>query len=282
MNSITDFDGRRTGIPDITDTGQWRLIIYLGKGGISVWIKSTEDPTARVGCLFTSVWQPGEDNLLRRIENSVYDHPRVLDDFSADIIVETEKCLWVPRALTGDNPESLCEEWFTQVWPGMESEFLTDECGDKLCLHLLTPGLKDFLARTFPGTRIASHQTILVRNLAGRAADDTRMYVDIRDHEADLLIFSGKNLLCCVTREWHAPADIVWHIFNLLDIHGINPRKAQVCLSGKRDIREFIAKETRKYLGFVMLTMVPRVESDTQLPLGAVFCAARNNFTERN
>ncbi|MBD5203846.1 MAG: DUF3822 family protein [Bacteroidales bacterium] len=278
MNGITDSGPRHiTGAPDLSDTGQWRLIIYLAKRGMSAWIKSTEDPTARVGHLFTSAWEHSEETLLRNIENTVYDHPRILDDYSADIIIETEKCLWVPAALTGENPEAKCEEWFTQVWAGTENQFLTDECGDKLCLHLLADGLKDFLSRTFAGTRISSHQTQLVRNLAGRAADDTRTYVDIRDHEADFVIFSGKNLLVCVTKEWYSESDIVWHLFNLLEIHGIDPRKAQVCLSGKRTVREQIARETRPYLGFLMLTMVPRVECDTPLPLGVVFCAARNN-----
>lgn len=281
MNAFTDSESRFGALPTISDTGQWRLIIYIGKGGISAWIKSTEDPTTPVGQLFASVWQPSDDGLLTRIENAVYDHPRVLDDFSADIIIETEKCIWVPQALAEENPEINCERWFAQVWPGMEEEFFADECGDKLCLHMLTPGLRFFLGRTFPGTRISSHQTLLVRNLAGRAADDTRMYVDIRQREADILIFSGKNLLCCMTREWHSETDILWHVFNLLETYGIDPSKAQVCLSGMREIRERLAREARRYLGFVMLTMVPKVDCATPLPLAATFCCARNNFNAR-
>ncbi len=281
MNAITDSENRMNPLPDISDTGQWRLIIYISKAGISAWIKSTEDPTVPVGQLFASKWQISDDGLLQRIENAVYDHPRVLDDFSADIIIETEKCLWVPSVLAEDNPEEDCEQWFSQVWPGMEKEFLTDEAGDKLCLHMLTPGLRAFLARTFPGTRIMSHQTQLVRNLAGRAADETRMYVDIRQHEADLLIFSGKHLLCCVTREWHSESDIIWHLFNLLETYSIDPAKAQVCLSGLRGVRDTLAREARRYLSFVMLTMVPKVDCNTPLPLAATFCCARNNFIAR-
>lgn len=280
MNMDIEQDNRRQRGFDLSDTGQWRLIIYLGKTGISAWLKSTEDPTIPVGRLFASRWERQPEGLLSRIENAVYDHPRVLDDFSADIIVETEKCLWVPKALTEDNPEEKCEEWFGQVWPGMETEFITDDCDEKLCLYALVPGLHDFLGRTFPGTRISSHQSVLVRNLAGRAADDVRLYIDIREGEADLIAFSGKNLLHCSTHRWEAETDIIWHAFNLLEVYGVDPAKAQVCLSGDRTLRENIARDMREYLSFVMLTMVPRVESDTPLPLAATFCAARNNFID--
>lgn len=282
MNNDIDRESRRLRGYDLSDTGQWRLIIYLSKTGMSAWLKSTEDPTIPVGLLFTSSWNPDSEGLLGRIQNAVYDHPRVLDDFSADIIVETQRALWVPKELAGEHPEEECEKWFAQVWPGMETEFMTDECGDKLCLHMLVKGLKDFLARTFPGTRIRSHQTLLVKHLSGRAADDIRFYIDIREREADMVLFSGKNLLHCSTHGWEEETDIIWHVFNTLEVYGIDPAKAQVCLSGLRRERESIGRRMREYLSYVMLTMVPKIDTTSPLPLAALFCAARNNFLDNH
>lgn len=270
---------------NISDTGQWRLIAYIGGKGIGAWLKSTEDPTLPVAELFAAQWEADPDGLLANIENAVYDHPRILDDFSADIILETGKALWVPRPelIEPDcEPEEMCDRWFGALWPEHETDYITDEYDDMLCLHMLAPGLKSFIARTFPGARVQCHQTVLVRNLAGRAADDPRMYLDIRDGVVDILLFSGRNLLSSSTHSWESETDIMWHAFNLLEVYGVNPRKAQICLSGDRRVRESLARSMRQYLGFVMLTMVPRVESATPMPLAAIFCAARNNFNNQS
>ena len=38
MNMDIEQDNRRQRGFDLSDTGQWRLIIYLGKTGISAWL----------------------------------------------------------------------------------------------------------------------------------------------------------------------------------------------------------------------------------------------------
>ena len=84
---------------DFADTGQWRLILKIFPSGMSAHLENTIHTDLEPQLLFSTQWEVDGANLLRNIENAVYDHPRVLDDFSARIIIYERKVLFMPTEL---------------------------------------------------------------------------------------------------------------------------------------------------------------------------------------
>lgn len=92
----------------IGDVSDWRLIAVISETGMAAYLKNIENPADEIVTLFEESWERDSSNLLERIENAVYDHPQVLDDFSADIVLVAPAAVWVP-AEYGDDEEKCCD-----------------------------------------------------------------------------------------------------------------------------------------------------------------------------
>lgn len=206
--------------------------------------------------------------MLRNIENTVYDHPQVLDDFSSDIAIIAPKSIWVPTELVEDNIEEAAR-LYNQVYTAEENDVMTEAVDDATCVYSLTPGLNGFLQRTFPGARIHPHLAVLASRFRERSSDMPRVYLDIRHNEADFLAFDRRDLLMGATHCWHDPDDIQYHLFNILNVYGLDPDEVQVSLSGLKDVKNKLMPELRKNIAYVMLTMIPAVGTKADLPLAA-------------
>lgn len=251
----------------IDDTAEWRLAVYVSETGMSAYLKNIENPLEPVATLFEERWQRDESQLLRRIEGAVYDHPQLLDDFSTEIVVCTPRALWVPEDKAGDS-----EEWtslYNTVYRAEEEDIMCDTLEGMCCLFSLAPGMPSFFRRTLSGARVSCHQTVLSRRFITRGGDTPRVYVDIREDEADYIVLDDRRMLLSVTHRWHDMMDIAYHLFNIMDVYGLDPAAAQVSLSGMRDIRTPLVKELRRHIAYVMLTMMPSAVSKAEMPLSA-------------
>lgn len=83
----------------IGDPSDWRLVMVIGAGGIETYLRNVENPMDEVEILFREEWDGDTSTLLERVESAVYDHPQLLDDFAADIAIETPKALWIPEKI---------------------------------------------------------------------------------------------------------------------------------------------------------------------------------------
>lgn len=229
--------------------------------------------------MFHEQWGADDENLLKRIETTVYDHPQLFDDFSTEIIINTERAIWVPRKVLDEERESefMRDEYelYNMVYKSEEEDIFSDELGDKICLYTLVPGLNSFLRRTLPGARTWCQQTLAVRRFTEQVSDMPRLYVDIRSGEADYYAFDGKKLLLAVTHEWNDIMDMVYQVFNLIDIWHLDRGNTQVLLSGKRDMKGEMMKILREHLKYVMLTMLPSAVSKADLPVAVGLAIAR-------
>ena len=257
MNGSNTYTAVRIG-----DVADWRLICEISATGMSAFLKHI-DPMQEVVTLFEEKWDAGDD-LLKKIENAVYDHPQVLDDFSADIALTAPKAIWVPASVIDDDEEKAAA-LYNQVYKAEESEILSEQVADAVCLYCLVPGLKAFLMRTFPGARLHSHIAVMAARFRERPADIPRVYAEIRDRQVDILAFDGKKMLMAATHHWHETSDIQYHLFNVMNVYGLDPENVQLSLSGLRDVKNELMGEMRKTVSFVMLTMLPSL-SNVALP----------------
>lgn len=266
----------------IDDTADWRLIVHISRTGMSAYLKNEEDPMEPLINLFADTWARDDKSLLRRIEAGVYDHPQLLDDFSTEIIINTERALWVPRSETdmkmnADGEEEFRDECdiYNKAYSAEEEDIFIDELGDKLCLYTLTPGLLPFIRRTLPGARTWCQQTLAVKRFADQTSDMPRMYVDIREGEADYYAFEGRKLLFAATHPWRDKMEIVYRVFNFADLWRLDMASTQVMLSGKRDVKNELMGILREHVQYVMLAMLPSSVSKSDLPLAVGLVLAR-------
>lgn len=265
---LTSYTGYR-----IDDTAEWRMVIYLSSSGMSAYLKNLVNPLEPVVALFEENWQDDDRELLSRIESAVYDHPQLLDDFSTEIVVCSSRSLWIPDEYAGDYDEQA--RLYNIVYKAEEEDIMSDSFDGMTCLFTLAPGLPAFLRRTLSGARVSSHLGVLVKRFRTRGADMPRLYVDIREKEVDFVGLDDRKLLIASTQEWRDPNDIAYHIFNIMDVYGLDPGNTQVSLSGLRDIKQGLVKTLREQISFVMLTMMPSAVQKRDMPITAAIALAK-------
>lgn len=243
----------------INDIAEWRLLCSISETGIEAYLKNS-NPTEDIRTLFEEKWQPDSDVLLEKIENAVYDHPQVLDDFSADIVVVAPKAIWVPTEFVDDDEDNALY-LYNQVYTADEEDVMMESVDDATCLYSLVTGLNAFLQRTFPGSRVHSHLAVMVNRFRERSSDVPRIFVEIRNRQVDIMAFERRNLLMAATHNWNEISDIQYHIFNIMNVYGLDPREVQISLSGLRDEKNELMRELRKSVNYVMLTMLPSISS---------------------
>lgn len=252
----------------IGDPSDWRLVMVLSERGIEAYLRNVENPMDGVSTLIREEWSYNGEPLLERIENSIYDHPQLLDDFSADIAIVTSRALWAPESVIEADSDPACKI-YNSVYAAEEEDIMRDYQDGRVCLYSLTPGIKAFLQRTFAGARIRCHQTVLVKRLGDRGADLPVVYINIRKEEADFVAIDGKRLLMAVTYDWKHIDDIRYRLFNLLDVYGIDPAAMQVSLSGLKDEKSRLLNGLRDRVAYVMMTMVPGIAAKAGMSLTA-------------
>ena len=236
---------------DYADTGQWRLIVKIFPDGMTAHLENTLHDDVEPQELFTSSWEKGDGTLLQNIENAVYDHPRVLDDFAARIVVYDMHTLMMPTELVAESVGQE-EQWYTAVYPCDEADIMYDTDGDLLAAYMPVKGLKGFLNRTFPGARVTNHLMEEVRDMRRRAKEGLKgraMGLHVRGNEADFVLTDGEKLLSASTHPLTGPTDAAYHAFNIMAAYGVNPSETAVILKGDGlpdEVAEVFAKFTKQ------------------------------------
>lgn len=261
----------------IDDTAEWRLVIFISDRGMSAYLKNLENPLDNIVTLFDERWQLDDTMLLHRIEECVYNHPQLFDDFATEIIICTLRALWFPEKAGRDS--EMLMQGFNSVFPNDETNVLEDEREGMTCVYSLTPGLPSFLRRTLSGAKISSHQGVLVSKFIKQKSDSPVLYIDIRNEDADYILIENGKLLLASTHQWHNMMDIGYMAINIFDVYGLNPQMAQVSLSGETSDKQELVRILREQISYVMFTLVPTAVSKVKMPLSAAIslCRQSNN-----
>lgn len=213
---------------DMADTGQWRLEAVLSRNGVSARLRAIGRPGVAERPLLDTVWENDEEGLLKRIENAVYDHPQVLDDYSALIIIDTPLTTWAPADTVPDEEDR--ERVYTTVYGGEPEEVMADDLpeGGPVAMYTLAPGLRAFLGRTFPGARVRCHQSLLVEQLTAEFPEGESLVAVARRNSCDIAALSGGELMCIATHPALTPPDIAYHLLSTAAAAGIDHASACV------------------------------------------------------
>lgn len=257
--------------PIHTDTGLWHLTVYMSSRSLEAWLSFKGDTGRSPRLLASESWAPTEEGLLQKISNSVYDHPEMLDDYSASIIIESTRTMMVPDAMLEEEGEA--EKVYSRVYPGQEEEVITDDNnGPETALLTLVSGLRSFLQRTFPGARIHSHLNRL-KSRFRTLGTGMRIFASIRDGELDLIAFNGENLLSASTQKWREWSDIVYRILNLAEIYNMQVNESELFLDGVGERLEKAESFLRPK--FAVVRSIDRDSLQNEIPLAAALELSR-------
>lgn len=274
---MSDYNSRLVLTPaDFADTGQWRLIIYISHVGMRAFLKHISDKSRPMAEMFSIGWKDADSaTLLNNIENVVYDHPGLLDDYATDIIIRTSKVCFVPNNFLDEDSVSE-EDIFTSLFPGEGQEVIADRLRDCTALFTLVRGLDGFFSRTIPGARIRSHLAVLTEHFRRHKSAGPRIYLDIREGKTDILAFKDENLLSASVQRWKKTEDIAYRIFNLINTYGLKPLEATIYMTGPYEIKNSVTELIRPYCREVTSTPLPvNLPDEMQLPLPVVLQAFR-------
>lgn len=197
------------GIGGLIDTGQWRLVISIAPTGMTGILKSLIRQDTDDVLLFNKEWSP-DSPLLKMVETTVYDNPRMLDDFATQIIINSPLSLWIPEELT--EYEEFDEKFYTYFYKTDSNDIFADFLENEVCLYSLAPGLNQFLSRTLPGCRIVSNLSIL-RNYYGELNNKgIHFYLDLRKDDFDLVIFDCNKFVSASSHPWKDTSDILYSL----------------------------------------------------------------------
>lgn len=211
---------------DFADTGQWRLIIRLMPDALEASLQNTLHPHLEPQILCSARWLPGYASFCKNLEQTVYDHPRLLDDFATRIIIYEKCTLFIPKTIAEESAGAE-EEMFSKVYKAETRDIMTDSFGELTAVWKVAPGVKSFLMRTFPGARITCHLMELIRKASsGKHTDDScrdlksmTFLEEIRDGEIDLVLMKDGKLLSASTHDFTKPEDIDRLKRNLLEVY---------------------------------------------------------------
>ncbi len=232
------------GRQDFLDNGQWHLAVDISRHGFGAWLLPDESLSASPRIISRIEWQPTEEGLLRRIEDTVYDNPTVLDDYSADIIVESDRQLWLPASLYPTDDD--CADAYVSVYGGDILDVMVNDLRNEKCAFMLTPGLKSFMQRSFPGARIWSQQALLLE-ASSQPHESFKGLLDIRQSSFDLILFRRGELLSASTHLWKTDTDIAYILLNILQTYDAQATETEIVFSGIRDVRQSLGKTLLPY-----------------------------------
>lgn len=249
---------RSASVASLNDTGQWKLIISIAENGMDARLENLFTPQAGEIQLFKKNWNPKEADVLACIEGTIYDNPRVLDDFATHIIIDTDKALWIPTSFTDE--EDFDEKLFTAVYPAEEEDIFADFGENEVCVYTLIPGLKSFLQRTLPGCRISCRLSMLKKGIEDRRREEmlseteepllpVRIYADIIGNDAIIFAYRNGEFLCGAVHPWVAPADIAYKILLTAHAYDIPQQEVSLELRGDETIRLEVAEYLQENLG---------------------------------
>lgn len=216
---------------DFADTGQWRLLLEIGEKGLRAWLENTLHKDVELQEICKVKWHSAPDSLRANIEEAVYNHPRLLDDFATKIVLYDPRTLFLPTSVAEAQADAETEI-FNEVYKAKGPDVMSDRDGEITALWSPGPGVKNFLSRTFPGARITCHLLEAVRQLR-KSNPLPALFIRAREDEADFIFLDGEALISASTHPVVSALDIEQIQKNIFEAYGVKEEEAEVVYQKK-------------------------------------------------
>lgn len=225
-----------------------RLYLYINPEGVSAWHADVS------GCReeFSVSRHLSADSGLRHIEDIIYDHPDIIDDFHVTVFADFGRSFLLP-----DDYENFLEESVEIMFPDSGMDKIVTKCGEYCLVNLLPYGVKSFLERTFPGV-ILQHPTVpLIEKFRKNPEGGCRIYLHRQGEYSYLVAFSREKLLWLSTHVTVENADAAYYLLEVWNILGFKADDAKLFISGPRSMKEELLPLMRRHIEQVVTYRKP-------------------------
>ncbi|MCM1005194.1 MAG: DUF3822 family protein [Prevotella sp.] len=241
---------------DFSDHDIWRLALTVGMNGFNAAFFNRK--TREFVPYISRVWECADADVLKNVENAVYDDSLLPDDYDTSILIRPKASLIVPRKLfSPEDPENI-RTALDVVDASEQKDVWFDATGDEEAFIFSTPrGLKDFLSRTFLTEDVHHVCTPLTTWCGEKAAAEggEKMWVHLSDNVVDIAAFRNGRLVHSGFWYCSQGADTVYYILFFWKALSFNPKQGELRISGKEDLRRQVLSPLRKHINYVSLTV---------------------------
>lgn len=224
----------------------------------------------RPGC---SVRYTPDDKLLTHIENAVYDHPTLLEDYEGRILIDTDKVLFFPP----DTPRETIHAAMERVFAVTPQDIHLSDDTEVITAFTLCGGLKGFLDRTLSGMTVSSVIDVMRKEFSQREGADTRVYADLGQGRVNLLAFRGRRFVHGSVHPFTETSDAAYYIYALWRQLGLTADRGELNVSGPKPARTELMTIMRRRINYVMMTLLPRLEGSDAVPPAILFDTKTHN-----
>ncbi|MBR5102180.1 MAG: DUF3822 family protein [Muribaculaceae bacterium] len=221
-----------------------------------------------------------QGNWLKTVENAVYDHPDLLQDYKeVKVLVDTDKFIMAPPDF---NDEAIQRNSFAALFPDFDGDWLVTDMSEAQfkVMFGVTRGFAAFLQRTFNMPPIEPTIFAIARFITRNDSDAEHARVHAHFDDNILYVTAVNNGMLLLANTFQ-PRDIneafyfISHVWDSLDL---DQQHDELFLSGDKDKRDQLLPLMRKYIASVMPSLLPakalKLSSDANLvPLELIMLA---------
>ena len=239
----------------VADPSMWRLSMEISPSTLSVALYS---PVEANSLIYREIPLDPAADILRAVEDAVYDNPLMLQPFGrTDILIDTRRLTLVPAALDPAYASGIASAY----WPDgtLEAVVETIKGTDATAVMAIGSDLYSFLCRTFPDARIAHSLSPLISYfaLSGRLGNSGKIYAHLRAGAVDIIAFGPRGLLMANTFSAPADDDVLYYIMAATERCGLTPTDDELMICGDTAMRETLMPRLRRFHSYVMPVIFP-------------------------
>ncbi|MBO4871290.1 MAG: DUF3822 family protein [Muribaculaceae bacterium] len=202
----------------------------------------------------------GESSWTSALEDAVYEHPVLLDDYgSVAVVVNAPHFVVLPSSVMDD--EELAEQAFAASFPDDDGDVLT--CKLPQCevgvAYSLPAGMQGFLQRTFNNAPIYHHLYPLCEHFKGLNAGSgiSRMFINLHSNGMDMVVYRKGEMMLANSfpvRNANDAAFLALHTWQSFEMDALSD---EIQLTGDKRLRDELAPRLREYVRYVMPAIYP-------------------------
>ena len=199
------------------------------------------------------------DSPLKRLENTVYDTPVILNDYkSVSVIVDSDKFVIVPEEFSDEDTAENC---FRNSFPDFDGDILVSKisgCGASV-VSGVEKGLEAFLQRTWYNVTV-SHTLVPLAGFFKRRSqlgNVAKMYVTVVGSRYYIIVFNRKGLIFANSYRITNINDAAYFILGVWKMCGLDFEADELMMSGDIRQRQDLMELLRNYIAVVMPSIFP-------------------------
>lgn len=249
-------------MPDFSDHSAWRLLLTVDVRGLEAVFHNVR--TRACVPYMSRRWECPEPDVLRHIEDAVYDDQLLTDDYDTSILVRPRATLLVPPDFVDVDDTDAVSEVMTAVDGSDRKDVWGEPLGEAVVLYSLPAGIRGFLGRTFLTEDVHHVMVPYVSHFAPKAAAEggEKMWVHLHEHGVDMAAFRDGRLLHAGCWTCAPGPDAAYYILFAWRALGLDPDRGELKLSGKETLRREVMTSLRRHISYVSLVVTSSAMSE--------------------